>query len=72
MTPIIGEARAADLVAEYRGGNSLGVGTPEQLVERFADMAARRLGHQIHFFTEAVHDRSSIELFESEIMPALA
>ena len=72
VNPFIGEAKAADFVAEYRGGNALGVGTPEQLVERFADMAARGLGYQIHYFPEAAYDRSSIELFEREVMPALA
>ena len=72
VVPYLGEAGAAEFVADYRSGNELGVGTPEQLVERFTDMAARGMGYQIHYFPEAAYDRSGIELFEREVMPALA
>jgi F420-dependent oxidoreductase-like protein len=72
VAPYLGESTAAEFVADYRSGNELGVGTPEQLVERFSDMAARGLGYQIHYFPEAAYDRSGIELFEREVMPALA
>ncbi|WP_309621174.1 LLM class F420-dependent oxidoreductase [Salinibacterium sp.] len=72
VVPYLGADEAADFVAEYRSGSALGVGTPEQLVERFADMAARGLGYQINYFPEAAYDRSGIELFEREVMPALA
>src|SRR5690606_18175802 len=34
VTPYLGEAKAADFMAEYRSGTALGVGTPEQIVER--------------------------------------
>jgi len=71
VTPYLGEQKAAEFVAEYRGGNALGVGTPEQLVERFTDMAKRGLGYQIHYFPEAAYDRSGLELFEREVIPAL-
>jgi F420-dependent oxidoreductase-like protein len=71
VTPFIGEAKAAEFVAEYRSGNALGVGTPEQLVERFSDMASRGLGYQIHYFPEAAYDTSSMDLFEREVLPAL-
>ena len=67
----LGESTAAEFVAEYRSGTALGVGTPEQLVERFSDMATRGLGSQILYFPEAAYDRSGIELFEREVMPAL-
>jgi F420-dependent oxidoreductase-like protein len=72
VAPYLGESTAAEFVADYRSGNELGVGTPEQLVERFSDMASRGLGYQIHYFPEAAYDRSGIELFEREVMPALA
>lgn len=72
VVPYLGADEAADFVAEYRSGSALGVGTPEQLVERFADMAARGLGYQINYFPGAAYDRSGIELFEREVMPALA
>lgn len=72
VIPFLGAEKAAEFMAEYRGGSALGVGTPEQLVERFTDMKARGLGYQINYFPEAAYDRSGIELFEREVMPALA
>ena len=72
VIPYLGAAKAAEFVADYRSGDELGVGTPEQLVERFTDMAARGMGYQIHYFPEAAYDRSGIELFEREVMPGLA
>ena len=72
VIPYLGEAGAGEFVADDRSGNELGVGTPGQLVERFTDMAARGMGYQIHYFPEAAYDRSGIELFEREVMPALA
>ena len=71
VTPYLGVERAAAYVADYRNGTALGVGTPEQLVERFTDMARRGLGYQIHYFPEAAYDRSGLELFEREVIPAL-
>ncbi|MBX3098327.1 MAG: LLM class F420-dependent oxidoreductase [Salinibacterium sp.] len=71
VTPYLGVERAAAYVADYRNGTALGVGTPEQLVERFTDMAQRGLGYQIHYFPEAAYDRSGLELFEREVIPAL-
>jgi hypothetical protein len=35
-------------------------------------MKKRGLGYAIHYFPEAAYDRSGIELFEREVMPALA
>lgn len=48
-----------------------GAGTPEQLVERFRALRAAGLGYAICYFADAAYDRSSIELFEREVMPAL-
>jgi F420-dependent oxidoreductase-like protein len=47
------------------------VGTPEQVVEKLT--AAQDLGmtYAICFFIDAAYDRSSIELFESQVIPAL-
>lgn len=47
-------------------------GTPEQIAERLQDMSARGLGYAIHYFPEAAYDRSGIELFEREVIPALS
>ena len=48
------------------------VGTPEQVVE--ALRAAEQMGmtYPITYFAEAAYDRSGIELFEREVVPALA
>ncbi len=55
---------------EYAGANA--VGTPEQVVERMLSLKSQGLGYAIHYFPEAAYDRSGIELFEREVMPALA
>jgi F420-dependent oxidoreductase-like protein len=71
VTPYLGEHRAEQFVAEYKSGHALAVGTPEQVVERLTEVKELGLGYSIHYFPEAAYDRSSIELFEREVMPAL-
>jgi F420-dependent oxidoreductase-like protein len=71
VTPSLGAEKAAEFVAEYRSGEALGVGTPEQILERLTEMQELGLGYSIHYFPEAAYDRSGIELFEREVMPAL-
>jgi len=71
-TPYLGDDAAGDFMAEYRSGNALCVGTPEQVVERLTDMKQRGLAYAIHYFPEAAYDRSGVELFEREVMPALS
>lgn len=72
VTPYLGEAKAADFMAEYRSGNALGVGTPEQIIERLSGMKEKGLAYAITYFPEAAYDRSGIELFEREVIPALS
>lgn len=72
VTPYLGEAKAAEFMAEYRSGKALGVGTPQQIVDRLGDMEDRGLEYAITYFPEAAYDRSGIELFESEVLPALS
>jgi F420-dependent oxidoreductase-like protein len=72
VTPYLGEAKAAEFLKEYRSGKALGVGTPEQVVERLRGMKDRGLGYAITYFPEAAYDRSGIELFEREVIPALS
>ena len=59
------------VMANYRGPKAYGVGTPEQIVERLRELQRRGLGYAIHYFPEAAYDRSGIELFEREVLPAL-
>ncbi|SFN67684.1 LLM class F420-dependent oxidoreductase [Mycetocola miduiensis] len=72
VAPYLGEAKTTQFMAEYRNGKALGVGTPDQLVERFSDMKDRGLGYLITYFPEAAFDRSGMELFEEKVIPALA
>lgn len=72
VRPHLGDEGAARFMAEYRSGDAIGVGTPEQIVERLTAARDRGLGYAIHYFPEAAYDRSGQELFEREVVPALA
>ena len=48
------------------------VGTPEQIVETLTRLRALGMEYAITYFLDAAYDRSSIELFEREVAPALA
>jgi F420-dependent oxidoreductase-like protein len=47
-------------------------GTPEQIVEKLRRMKALGCEYAILYFPEAAYDRSGIELFEREVIPALS
>ena len=47
-------------------------GTPEQLVERLTAMQKLGMTYTITYFAEAAFDKSGIELFSSQVAPALA
>lgn len=57
------------LVKEWRGGPL--VGTPEQIVEKLQALEKLGMTYAITYFAEAAYDRSGIELFEREVVPAL-
>lgn len=69
VAPYLGD-RTDTFMGYYRGDAAL-CGTPEQIVERLQDMSSRGLAYAIHYFPEAAYDRSGIELFEREVIPAL-
>lgn len=71
VLPLLGVKKAETFLDEYRAGSPLCVGTPEQIIERLTDMKSRGLEYAIHYFPEAAYDRSGIEMFEREVMPAL-
>jgi F420-dependent oxidoreductase-like protein len=48
------------------------IGTPEQIVKRLTDMSDLGLAYTIVYFHEAAYDRSGIDLFAREVIPALA
>lgn len=66
----VGAEKAAGVLADFRG--SLAVGTPEQIVENLSELKDKGLGYGIFYFPEAAYDRSGIELFEREVVPALS
>jgi len=71
ITPYTGEVAAAALRKQFAGGEGL-FGTPEQAVETLRAREAEGLGYSIHYFPDSAYDRSTVELFEREVIPALA
>ncbi|MGR0221448.1 LLM class F420-dependent oxidoreductase [Agromyces sp. ZXT2-6] len=72
VAPYLGPHATARFMNDYRGPSAIAVGTPEQVVERLLDMKRRGLGYAIHYMPELAYDRSGLELYEREVMPALA
>ena len=48
------------------------VGTPEKIAEHLTELSGIGLAYTIAYFVDAAYDRSSIELFASKVIPALA
>lgn len=71
LAGICGDA-AADAMMTTVSAPGSAAGTPEQVIESLT--ALRELGceYVICYFPEAAYDRSGIELFEREVIPALA
>ncbi|MEN0130655.1 MAG: LLM class F420-dependent oxidoreductase [Brevundimonas sp.] len=61
--------KAAEQAENLRNGPL--VGTPEQIVEKLTELAGLGLEYAIAYFADAAYDRTSIELFESQVIPAL-
>jgi F420-dependent oxidoreductase-like protein len=70
LLPHVGREQADAIEAQYLSSDAFG--TPEQIVERLRVRAAHGLGYAIHYFPELAYDRSGVELFEREVIPALA
>ena len=66
----VGEA-AADAMIDATSGADSAVGTPEQVVEKLTHMRELGCEYAICYFPEAAYDRSGIEMFEREVIPAL-
>ena len=67
--PLIPAERAGGNLNNYRNGLA---GTPEQIVEHLRSRTQLGLSYAICYFIDAAYDRSSIELFESQVIPALS
>jgi F420-dependent oxidoreductase-like protein len=64
--------QAADAMLGSMSSPQAGSGTPEQLVETLQRLRDLGCDYVICYFPEAAYDRSGIELFEREVIPALA
>ncbi|BCP24659.1 MULTISPECIES: LLM class F420-dependent oxidoreductase [Mycobacterium] len=71
MADYVGEAAADAMIAGTSGPDSA-TGTPEQVVERLTKLRDLGCDYAICYFPEAAYDRSGIELFEQEVIPALS
>ena len=72
VAPFLGPEKTASFMADYRSPDAVGVGTPSQVAARLAERRELGLGYSIHYFPEAAYDRSGLELFAAEVIPALA
>ena len=70
ISPALGEARTREWLDGAAAGGL--VGTPEQAVERLKTMEELGMTYAITYFADAAYDRSSIELFESQVIPEFA
>jgi F420-dependent oxidoreductase-like protein len=64
--------QAADAMIAATSGPDSATGTPEQVVERLQHIGDLGCEYAICYFPEAAYDRSGIELFEREVIPALS
>jgi F420-dependent oxidoreductase-like protein len=62
----------ADSMIAGGGGPDPATGTPEQIIESMAKIRDLGCEYAICYFPEAAYDRSGIELFEREVIPALS
>jgi F420-dependent oxidoreductase-like protein len=69
LLPHVGGAMARHHAEALR--ESTAAGTPEQVVERLDAVRRAGLAYAIFYFPEAAYDTSGLELFESEVLPAL-
>ena len=69
VAPYLGDVTER-YMADYRSPSAL-VGTVEQVIEKLTERQARGVQYGIHYFPEHAYDRSGIDLFEREVIPAL-
>ena len=63
---------AADAMIGGTSGPDSATGTTEQVIERLQNLRDLGCEYVICYFPEAAYDRSGIELFEREVIPALS
>lgn len=70
ISGVAGEA-ATDAMIASMSGPGTGAGTVEQVTETLQNLRGLGCEYVICYFPEAAYDRSGIELFEREVIPAL-
>jgi alkanesulfonate monooxygenase SsuD/methylene tetrahydromethanopterin reductase-like flavin-dependent oxidoreductase (luciferase family) len=65
------DATAVDAMLANVASPDSATGTPEQVIERLTRLRDLGCEYAILYFPEAAYDRSGIELFEREVIPAL-
>ncbi|WP_019180780.1 TIGR03560 family F420-dependent LLM class oxidoreductase [Microbacterium yannicii] len=70
LLPHLGQERADAAEREYL--SSPAFGSVEQVTERLAERERHGIRYAIHYFPEAAYDLSGVELFEREVISALA
>ncbi len=63
---------AADAMLEMLRSPDSAAGTPEQVIETLQHLRDLGCEYAICYFPEAAYDRSGVELFEREVIPALS
>jgi F420-dependent oxidoreductase-like protein len=68
----VGPEQAETAIAQQTGnGTGAGIGTPAQIIEKLGALRDLGMTYGIFNFSESAYDRSGIELFEKEVIPAL-
>ena len=70
VAPYLGPEKTARFIADFHSPNAA-VGTPGQVVAKLAERRELGLDYVISYFPEAAYDRSGLELWASEVIPAL-
>ena len=68
--PYLAPEQLAAAEQQFRTGPL--VGTPEQIVERLTALQDAGMTYAITYFTDAAYDTSSIELFQTQVVPHFA
>jgi F420-dependent oxidoreductase-like protein len=70
LAPYVGAKKAERQLGGFRGLPACG--TPGQIVDNLRKLQDAGMTYGIFYFPEAAYDRSGMELFEREVVPALA
>lgn len=72
VAPYLGPEATARYMGEYRNDSPHTLaGTPAEIIARLDERRELGLGYSVIYFPEAAYDRSGLELFAAEVMPAL-